>query len=101
MVTVFHHTPVNAVLFFKQFDWLYFDDLAGKHQKHQNAPPRHTILHYMVCLYLIMLLHTVSLHHKQGCSKWSGWSGFDQTNISQGKDKILFDKKLVINNCFM
>ena len=35
MVTVFHHTPVNAVLFFKQFDRLNFDGLAGKCQKRQ------------------------------------------------------------------
>ena len=45
MVTVFHHTPVNAV-FFKQFDGLNFDGPAGKHQKCQISPIK--ILHYTV-----------------------------------------------------
>ena len=33
----------------------------------------------------------------QGCSIWSGWSGFSRTIISQGKNKIPFYKKQVIN----
>ena len=36
MVTAFHHIPVNAVLFFEQFDVLNFDGLVRKCQKHQN-----------------------------------------------------------------
>ena len=31
-------------------------------------------------------------------SKWSVWSGFSQTIISQGKNKIPFHKKQVVNN---
>ena len=47
MVTVFHHTPVNAVLHvFKQFDGLNFDGLAGKHHKRQISPVK--ILCYTV-----------------------------------------------------
>ena len=47
MATVFHHTPVNAVTVFIQFDGLNFDGLAGEHQKRQNfalygnQPPTH------------------------------------------------------------
>ena len=33
----------------------------------------------------------------RGCSKCSGWSGFGRTTISQGKNKIPFYKKQVIN----
>ena len=33
----------------------------------------------------------------QGHSKQSGWSGLGWTTISQGKNKILFYKKKVIN----
>ena len=32
----------------------------------------------------------------QGCSEQSGWSGFGQTTISQGKNKVPFCKKQVI-----
>ena len=38
-----------------------------------------------------------NLSLSQGCSRWSGWSGFSQTTISQGKNKIPFYKKKVIN----
>ena len=44
--------------------------------------------------------HTIRMHahtKMQGCSKWSGWSGFDQTIIPQVKNKIPFYKKQVIN----
>ena len=34
---------------------------------------------------------------EQGRSKWSGWSGFGRTTISQGKNKVPFYKKQVIN----
>ena len=33
----------------------------------------------------------------QGRSKRSGWSGFGRTTISQGKNKVPFYKKQVIN----
>ena len=33
----------------------------------------------------------------QGCSKRSGWSGVGRTTISQGKNKVPFYKKQVIN----
>ena len=33
----------------------------------------------------------------QGCSRWSGWSGFGRTTISQGKNKIPLYRKQVIN----
>ena len=26
----------------------------------------------------------------EDCSRWSGWSGFGQTTVSQGKNKMLF-----------
>ena len=45
MVTVFHHTPVNTVLFYKQFDGLNFDALAGKCQKRQNFPRQNFVLY--------------------------------------------------------
>ena len=47
MVTVFHHTPVNAV-FFDQFDGLNFDFLAGNNQKRQNFPTQNAIPHIIV-----------------------------------------------------
>ena len=58
MVTVFHHTPVNAIYtVFKQFDWLNFDDLAGKRQKRQNVPSkfpvkifRYTVIQPIYCI---------------------------------------------------
>ena len=34
----------------------------------------------------------------QGRSKWSGWSGFGWTTISESKNKIPFYKKQVINS---
>ena len=33
----------------------------------------------------------------QGRSKWSGWSGFGRTTISQGKNKVPFYKKQILN----
>ena len=33
----------------------------------------------------------------QGRSRWSGWSGFDRTTISQGKNKFHFYRKQVID----
>ena len=36
-------------------------------------------------------------HNIQGRSKRSGWSGFGRTTISQGKNKVSFYKKQVIN----
>ena len=46
-----------------------------------------------------MLLHMqlATWHYKQGHSKWSSWSGFGQTAISQGKNEIPFYKRQVIN----
>ena len=38
-----------------------------------------------------------ALPHRQGRSKRSGWSGFGRTIISQGKNKVPFYKKQVIN----
>ena len=34
---------------------------------------------------------------QQGRSRWSGWSGCGQSTISQGKNKITFYRKQVIN----
>ena len=39
----------------------------------------------------------VDIHTYQGRSKRSGWSGFGWTTISQGKSKVPFYKKQVIN----
>ena len=38
-----------------------------------------------------------SLLYTQGRSRQSGWSGFDLTIIAQGKNKIPFYRKQVIN----
>ena len=46
MVTVFHYTPVNALL---QFDKLNFGGLAGKGQNVKISPVR--ILRYTVSTY--------------------------------------------------
>ena len=50
MITVFHHTPVKTVLFFKQFDGLNFDGLnfegsAGKHQNVKISPCQNFVLY--------------------------------------------------------
>ena len=47
MVIVFHDTPVNAVLFLKQFNGLNFDGVAGKRQKYQNFPRQNFLLYGM------------------------------------------------------
>ena len=44
-----------------------------------------------------MKFNALSTHFVQGCSRWSGWSGFGWTTISEGKNKISFYRKLVIN----
>ena len=36
---------------------------------------------------------------ESGRSRWSGWSGFRWTTISQGKNKIPFYRKQVTNKC--
>ena len=46
MVTTFHHTPVNAILFFDQFDGLSFDGLAGKCQNIKIPPPHQNFAPY-------------------------------------------------------
>ena len=46
---------------------------------------------------IYMLLSLVHMVIMQCGSKWSGWSGFGWTTISQGKNKIPFYKKQVIN----
>ena len=45
MVTVFHHTPVNAVLFLNNFDVIKFDSLAGKRQNF--LPSKFCAIQYM------------------------------------------------------
>ena len=40
---------------------------------------------------------TINASNTQGRSKRSGWSGFGQTTISQGKNKVPFYKKQIIN----
>ena len=63
----------------------------------------HSILHSEICHDIDMskLNNTniclQSAYHGQGHSKQSGWSGFDQITIFQGKNKIPFYKKQVIN----
>ena len=54
MVTTFHHTPVNAVLFFNQFDGLSFDGLAGKCQKRQNPPHQNFALYGTMVILQVM-----------------------------------------------
>ena len=48
----------------------------------------HADLHNLPCIWTL---------YKQGRSRWSGWSGFGQTTISQDKNKISFYRKQVVN----
>ena len=43
------------------------------------------------------IIHVLSMAAHQGCCKRSSWLGFARITISQGKNKILFYKKQLIN----
>ena len=49
-------------------------------------------LYVFLCVHIYMYVYVC-----QGRSKRSSWSGFGQTTISQGKNKVPFYKKQVIN----